>query len=493
MEAQDFVFATAGVILIYFLAHTVGRKFDPFAPVWLFLVGYVQVYIVQAISYRDWALRVRGQELVAAANYRALWALLWFLAVYHLGINRRLASSLPRPPRGWSTGLVSGVSPFLILWGLFCAGVVIRGGSLEPDSLSPEEALFRSFPFVMMVAAILLIVTGRSPTSPRPFFLLAGLLVAASYIAIWMFNGKRSHSLIGVLATVCACYITKLKRPSWPVLVGHFVRGWLVVAIAIGWRGNDHYEFSMSGFAQYLSDFKLERILESLNIKDFESELEPTTYETTEYGGFLLMMDTVPEKADYDYGANYIRIVSTFIPRILWPTKPLFGREPVGGRLDGRLGDGTGRRFHQPRHRDPRGHSAQRRRCGNGNRAGLASRSSSTSYEYFRLHADVPWVQFWWAITFYNAWFMVVNDDPMVWFYYNWGFSTCPIVVCLWWASSWVRPRASISLKVRGDWAFSLKPWRGDVFMILAICFTNFGPYHRARSARPGPQVASQR
>ena len=24
----------------------------------------------------------------------------------------------------------------------------------------------------------------------------------------------------------------------------------------------------------------------------------------------------------------------------------------------------------------------------------------------------------WWTLTFYNAWFMTVNDDPMVWFYY---------------------------------------------------------------------------
>ena len=51
------------------------------------------------------------------------------------------------------------------------------------------------------------------------------------------------------------------------------------------------------------------------------------TYETEEYGGFLLMMDTVPEKSDYDYGENYLRVFSTFIPRIIWPTKPLYGRE----------------------------------------------------------------------------------------------------------------------------------------------------------------------
>ena len=72
-------------------------------------------------------------------------------------------------------------------------------------AVSSEESLLRSFPFVMMVAAILLIVTGRTIRAPRPAFLAAGLLTSRSvYVLIWMFNGKRSHSLIGVLATVCA-------------------------------------------------------------------------------------------------------------------------------------------------------------------------------------------------------------------------------------------------------------------------------------------------
>src|SRR5271166_4179286 len=324
MDEQVFVIAIAGVLLLYFLSQVITRRFDPFAPVWLFLVGYVQVYIIQAVSYREWALRVRGQELVAAANFRALWALVWFLTVYHLGISRRLASVLPRPPRGWSTAVIAGVSPFLILWGLYCAGVVIRGELQGPDTISPEEALLRSFPFVMMVAAILLIVTGRSLASPQPLFFLAGLLVAAAYVAIWMFNGKRSHSLIGVLSTVCACYITRLKRPSWPVLLATSFSGALVVAVAIGWRNNSDYEFSASGFTQYLSDFKISKILESLNIEDQEGTLEAVSHETTEYGGYLLMMDTVPGKSEYDYGMNYMRIVSTYIPRILWPTKPVF-------------------------------------------------------------------------------------------------------------------------------------------------------------------------
>ncbi len=434
MDEQVFVIAIVGVLLLYFLSQVITRTFDPFAPVWLFLVGYVQVYIIQAVSYGEWALRVRGQELVAAANFRALWALLWFLTVYHLGISPRLASALPRPPRGWSTALVAGSSPFLILWGLYCAGVVISAGLQGPDSISPEEALLRSFPFVMMVAAILLIVTGRSLASPQPLFFPAGLLVAAAYVAIWMFNGKRSHSLIGVLSTVCACYITRLKRPSWPVLLATSFAGVLVVAIAIGWRGNDSYELSASGFTQYLSDFKLEKILESLNIKDAESEQETTTYETTEYGGFLLMMDTVPHKSDYDYGANYIRVCSTFIPRIVWPTKPLFGREKwINAYIAGSEMD-RGEDFTSPAIGILGATQLNGGAVGTLIVLACIALLLRAAYEYFRLYSEVPWVQSWWAITFYNAWFMVVNDDPMVWFYYNWGFTTFPIVVFLWWA-----------------------------------------------------------
>ena len=39
-------------VLGYFLAQVLTRRFDPFAPVWLFLVGFVQVYIIQALSFR---------------------------------------------------------------------------------------------------------------------------------------------------------------------------------------------------------------------------------------------------------------------------------------------------------------------------------------------------------------------------------------------------------------------------------------------------------
>ena len=143
-------------------SRSVTRRFDPFAPVWLFLVGYVQVYVIQALSYHDWAMDVRGKELVDGGEFPGVLGRAVVPGCLSPGIGRRIAPALPRPPRGWSSGSGDADQPVLVLWGLYCAGVMIKGGLQGLESVSPEEALFRSFPFVMMVAAILLIVTGRS-------------------------------------------------------------------------------------------------------------------------------------------------------------------------------------------------------------------------------------------------------------------------------------------------------------------------------------------
>jgi hypothetical protein len=446
MESLNFVYAEAAVILLYFLVAVARGRFDPFEPVWLFLLGYGQIYVIQALTFHDWAVGARGEALVAAAGWRSFWALLWFLLVYQLGIGRMAAKLLPRPPRGWPPLAVGLVSPPLTVWGLLCAGVLIVGGvQFEDTGDRTAEALFHSFPFVMMGAAVMLIVTGRSISSPRRLFLPAGIVTAAAYVLIWMFNGKRSHALIGILAAVCAFYISRLKRPSWPVLGATGFAGTLAVAIAIGWRGNLEYERSLMGFIHFVGDFKVARILENLNVTKEETDEREKTYETTEYGGFLLMMDTVPEKSDYDYGANYIRVVSTFIPRIVWPSKPLFGREQwasawIAGSEMKRDEDFAGPAIGILG-------AAQLNGGAIGSFAVLACAALllRTAYEYLLLYPDVPWVQFFWSITYYNAWFMTVNDDPLIWFYYNWGLTTLPVVVLMWWVSKLGAPAAQVA------------------------------------------------
>jgi hypothetical protein len=352
--------------------------------------------------------------------------------VYHSGLGLLASKIVPAPPRGWSMTPVALLAPILVVWGLICAGVVLRSSGGDET----EVSLFRSFHCVLLVSAILLIVTARSGSKPRPALLALGMAIGILYVLAWMFNGKRSHSLMGVLCTTCAFYITKLRRPSWPVLMGTAFTGALVVAIAIGWRGNAKYDRSISGFVQFAGDFELERILHNFNIGGDEEQIGAyMTRETEEYGGYLLMLDAVPEKSEYDYGMNYLRVFSTFIPRFLWPDKPLFGREQwvkawvasselkrdmtFTGPAIGLLG------------------ATQLNGGVWGTVIVLAVLATllSTAYAYFRRHAERPWAQAFWASTFINAWFMVVTDDPMVWFYYNWGFTTMPVLIALWCAN----------------------------------------------------------
>ena len=148
MEELYFVYGTALVIVLYFIHQAVSGRFDPFAPIWLFLIGYLQVYVLQAVSFHSWAIGVRGQELVSAANFRSFWALIWFLLVYQFGPAPAAARILPYPPRNWSPLFVAIISPPLILWGLYCANMLMSGEL--PKQLKPmrvrtcSSAHFRS-------------------------------------------------------------------------------------------------------------------------------------------------------------------------------------------------------------------------------------------------------------------------------------------------------------------------------------------------------------
>ncbi|MBV8554133.1 MAG: hypothetical protein JO116_01125 [Planctomycetaceae bacterium] len=443
----NYVFGTAAIMLGVFTIQVVTRRFDPFAPIWLFLVGYLQVYVVQAISYHDWAVNVRGEELVGLANQRALWSLVLFVFVYYSGLGRLFAPLLPRPPARWSTSTINLISPAFIIWGLVCSGVLLRSEDSSAADLSPEAALLRSFPFLMLVAANLLIVTGASAGSNRPTYLWMGVAVAAAYVFIWMFNGKRSHSLIGVLSAACAYFIARRKRPSWPVLISMACAGVFVVGVAIGWRNykekGDRPSFST--FLQFIGDFQLSSLMESLNIEEDDGvPVKFVTHETVEYGGFLLMMDTVPEKSGFDYGANYLRVFSTFIPRFVWRDKPLFGREQwvsawIAGSELKRDATFTGPAI-----------GLLGATQLNGGAWGTAivitflALLLRTSYEYFLRYSTVPWVLAWWSISYYNAWFMVVCDDPLIWFYYNWGFTCLPTLILLWIVNQFAPSSASV-------------------------------------------------
>lgn len=435
MDEFTYIYATAIVILLYLVVEIIRKKFDPFAPAWLFLTGYVQIYIIQAISYHDYAVRVRGLDVTTAANLRSFWAVCWFLLIYSLPVGRWAASKLPRAPHVWSQGVLAVLTPILFIWGLAGAFLVSYDATKQGVEVSPEAFILLQFPVLTQVAAIILIVTGRNPARSRPLLTATGLLIAVFYVFLWMYNGKRSHSLIGVLTTVCALYCSRGRRPRFLVLGVVALLGATALTLAIGWRNNLRYERSVSGFIKYLGDFDPQSILSNINMTektDGKRGARPPSYETEEYGGYLLMLDTVPWKSPYDYGASYLRICSTFIPRVVWPDKPYYGREEwvsawIAGSEFKREKTFTG----------PAVGILGALQLNGGATATLIvlmilALLLRSAYEYFRLYEDCPWAQVWWTLTFYNSWFMTVNDDPFVWFYYIYGFTTLPPLAFLW-------------------------------------------------------------
>lgn len=437
---QQFAFGTAAVIIGLVVFRATRKDFDPFAPIWLFLTGYFHVYVIQAIMYRDWALSVRPVDVVTGANARALWALLWFVAIYYSGIGRAIASRLPRAPKVWSPGIVMTLTPILIAWGVGSFMLVkLRWSGEDPSQVSSETRLFLQFPAVQLVGGVLLIVTGRQLNRPRPGLTAAGVIVTIAYTLMWMYLGKRSHSLFGLLAAFAAWYLPRYRRPSIGTMAMTAMIGCLVVAVSIGWRiqYNRSKEGGIDTFLQFVTDFDPSEILVSLNLKASKNTegmklRHAMSQETKEYGGYLLMMDTVPSKSGYDYGANYLRIFTTWIPRIVWPEKPLFGREQwqaawIAGSEFKRDETFTGPAI------GILGASHL-----NGGAAGtmivlaVVALVMRTGYDYFRYHADSPWAQAWWALTYYNAWLMTVNDDPAIWFYYIYGHTILAPMGLLW-------------------------------------------------------------
>jgi hypothetical protein len=241
---------------------------------------------------------------------------------------------------------------------------------------------------------------------------------------------------VAVLAGVSSLYLPKLRRPSFPVLFATALLGASAVGVSIGWRyysNQNSTHGSFSKFVDFVTTFDPATILESANLKGQDSDGEKyVSHETEEWGGFLLMMDTVPEKADYDYGVNYLRIFSTFIPRLIWKDKPLFGRDQwiaawIAGSELKRDETFTG----------PAIGILGACQLNGGNWGtflviGMAALLLRTAYEYFRRHEGAPWVQAWWALTYYNAWMMTAGDDPLTWFYYNYSFTTMPPLFLFW-------------------------------------------------------------
>ena len=265
MDDLMYVYAIGLIPAALLAFEVVTKRFDPFAPIWLFFVGYVHLYMLEALNLRERALGVRGIEIVREASFRGVLG----APVVSVRLLRRA---------GTAACAVSSEA---------AARVVVAGGHgtdarVDRDRIvlhhhDDANGVFRYRPGLRGSGAGGFVPVrddggrdhadrlGRDPTAPKPIVLALGVATAFAYVMLWMFNGKRSPSLIGALSGICAFYIARQKRPSWPVLLATAFIGAMIVSVAITWRFNrGHYDRTASGFIQFVSEFDVSQILNAL-------------------------------------------------------------------------------------------------------------------------------------------------------------------------------------------------------------------------------------
>ena len=218
---------------------------------------------------------------------------------------------------------------------------------------------------------------------------------------IWMFNGKRSHSLIGVLATVCAFYITRLKRPSWPVLGRDGVRG----------RTGRHDRHRLAGQPELRAVAVGIRAASSATSRSRRSS-RASTSPTKTTGESQVVRDRGIRRLPPDDGHRSrevrLRLRRELPPRLLDVHPPDHLAEQADLTAAAQWINAWIAGSEMERDEDFTGPAigilgaTQFNGGAIGTLIVLACIAIllRTAYEYLRLYADVPWVQFWWAITY---------------------------------------------------------------------------------------------
>ena len=246
--------------------------------------------------------------------------------VTYLRIGKRLAAVSPKPPLKKPTSVVCAV---MLVWAVGTAGYTFRilftGGSLGDfltavySNRAQIEGVLIAGPlaqacgaaFFVALASVLL---ARRRRNGRAGFLLVTVLfltgITELYLCLTSLNRSRfAIDLLAILYIATTCGYVRKKK--WIVLgcLGIAATLFFLNPIILNVRYLGWYDYvSLGGDSTFLSSL---RTSQSTGSMDF----------------FLLIKDTIPGQHPYMSGRTMIPIVLAFVPRALWPGKPLpFGR-----------------------------------------------------------------------------------------------------------------------------------------------------------------------
>jgi hypothetical protein len=341
--------AIAVVLLLPVGIRLVQRRFDPFEPLFVFVLAYGAMFVVRPaaqLSREELYFAISFEEIPIDGTFTqtlviALIGACGFMAGYFATWGRRTALRIPTPPvdindskaitAAW---VLTATAVFLFYMFLVGAGEASPGIDLFLAGRSPElEALYRdasayyySAPYLLIPAALIFFSIGlvRGRTS---------LLVAAAGVVVLMFamtspTGSRIMLFPLVVALIICFYAIRERRPRTVTLVALGFLALFLSAVLLQTREADLRQAQTTGSV-------VSRIA-----KEPSRIFEPVTHgdDAAEMPALAAALTVVPSELEHTYGTSLFGdLVTRPVPRSLWAGKPLPPREEVISTLWPRL------------------------------------------------------------------------------------------------------------------------------------------------------------
>lgn len=300
------------------------NDFDPFEPVYLWILLYSYLYLVRPLVYFLTEAREYSVEFdLTKALTLALIGLMSFYIGYYMKIGKKLAGMIPIISSPVSVRhLRRSVWCFAIL-GIGAYGYFVQqsGGHITFFSQAHGAAgkyeestayLYQAIEFLFPAFFILYRDSLDSESKVRKMLVLG--LFGLPFLLFVLYMGERDYTFYLIIGVVLLSSLKNETRPRLPkaaLLAG-------AMFIILGLLPTYRTFFYIGSDLSQIKDLNPVEILEETALKRSTSD---------EFAVYLKTVTLVPEYVDYQYGRLYLQLFIHWIPKSIWPNKPSLNPE----------------------------------------------------------------------------------------------------------------------------------------------------------------------
>ncbi|EGV20684.1 hypothetical protein [Thiocapsa marina] len=305
---------------------------NPFEPIYYVLIGYIGVFVLQGFQGRMVLPYIYDTEFLSYSLFLAWMSLVLFYLGYRSGFARRVPLRLPKAP-DWQPGALVRYGTILFFIGVVSQVIFIsQSGGAEQFYSQARGAgnhagstayIYVAKTLLYIALPILFIEAARgslsAPIRFSVYFVTAVLFVYQVYI------GQRSGVFLMGVSILAWWYLPRMVINQIPM--GRILLIIASILILVGFTALFRTEFFVGSdldrtkqfFEQELADQLREMMVTGLLGGGGTDQFS----HGNELSGYLQTLNVVPDRVGHDFGAAYLRYSYHWIPRMVWPDKPV--------------------------------------------------------------------------------------------------------------------------------------------------------------------------